>query len=167
MNPEHAKAIGEFLLGNIAMEAATTKKVLAAVPDGHGEYTPDDKSMKALDLVWHIASAEVMLLNIAVTGTDPAPPERVAGTETVAGIVAWYESNLAETLAKVKALSGEQLARVISVWGGAFTMPAVNFISLALNHGIHHRGQLSAYLRPMGAKVPGIYGPSADEPMKG
>jgi len=47
-----------------------------------------------------------------------------------------------------------------------WTQPAVTYLSLDMSHGIHHRGQLSAYLRPMGAKVPSIYGPSADEPLQ-
>ena len=45
---------------------------------------------------------------------------------------------------------------------GVMQMPAVNFVSLCVKHSVHHRGQLSAYLRAMGGKVPGIYGPSAD-----
>jgi uncharacterized damage-inducible protein DinB len=44
-------------------------------------------------------------------------------------------------------------------------MPAASFLSFAINHGVHHRGQLAAYLRPMGSRVPSIYGGSADEPM--
>jgi uncharacterized damage-inducible protein DinB len=45
---------------------------------------------------------------------------------------------------------------------GAIKMPGVNFLGLAIKHSVHHRGQLSTYLRAMGSKVPGIYGPSAD-----
>ncbi len=65
---------------------------------------------------------------------------------------------------KVKALSGEHLAKEISLMG-VFNMQAIDFLSLMVRHSIHHRGQLSAYLRAMGGKVPQIYGPSADEPM--
>lgn len=165
MNPEHAVAIRDFLAANLEMETKATKKVIAAVPDGHGDYTPDLKSMKALDLAWHIAASEVMILDMASSAGDAPMPERAAGTETAAGIVAWYETNQAAALARVRALSGEKLATVISVWGGAMTAPVVNFINIALVHGVHHRGQLSAYLRPMGAKVPSIYGPSGDEGM--
>lgn len=46
-------------------------------------------------------------------------------------------------------------------------MPAASFPGMANNHGVHHRGQLAAYLRAMGSKVPAIYGGSADEPMPG
>jgi uncharacterized damage-inducible protein DinB len=58
-------------------------------------------------------------------------------------------------------MSGEQLLQIIDLMG-MIQMPAVNFVALAVKHSVHHRGQLSTYLRPMGGKVPGIYGPSAD-----
>jgi uncharacterized damage-inducible protein DinB len=165
MNPEHAKAVSEFLANTLEMESKTTKKVIAAVPNDKGDYSPDPKSMKAMDLAWHIVSAEVMLLDMAIGAGDAAGPERPAGTETTEGIIAWYDQRLPETLAKVRALSGDHLAKVITVWGGYITIPTVGFVGFAVNHSNHHRGQLSAYLRPMGAKVPSIYGPSGDEGM--
>jgi uncharacterized damage-inducible protein DinB len=58
-------------------------------------------------------------------------------------------------------MSGEQLTATLDMLG-AMRMPAVAFLQLALKHEVHHRGQLSAYLRAMGGKVPGIYGPSGD-----
>jgi uncharacterized damage-inducible protein DinB len=58
-------------------------------------------------------------------------------------------------------MSGEEAARIVEF--GPFKLPALSYVTFAVNHSIHHRGQLSAYLRPMGAKVPSIYGPSADE----
>ena len=64
-------------------------------------------------------------------------------------------------LDRVRALSGEKLANVIDLLG-MIQAPGINFLALAIKHSVHHRGQLSTYLRPMGGKVPGIYGPSAD-----
>jgi uncharacterized damage-inducible protein DinB len=66
-------------------------------------------------------------------------------------------------LEQVKAMTPEQLATEVDFFG-VMKMPAVGLLSMALRHSIHHRGQLSSYLRAMGGKVPGIYGPSADEP---
>jgi hypothetical protein len=63
---------------------------------------------------------------------------------------------------KVKQLGGEQLAKPLSFFG-AFNFPAVYYLTFLSQHTIHHLGQLNAYLRPMGAKVPAIYGPSGDE----
>jgi uncharacterized damage-inducible protein DinB len=58
-------------------------------------------------------------------------------------------------------MSGEKLGNVIDMFG-MIKLPGVNFLSMAAKHSVHHRGQLSTYLRPMGGTVPGIYGPSAD-----
>ena len=162
MTPHDAKAIADFLIGNVMMESATTKRVFSAVPTDKYDYAPDDKSMKALDLVKHTAGAEIMILEMASVGGDAAMPEAVNALGSAAEVVAWYDQELAAVVGRLQAKSPEDLAAVISVWGGAFTMPAVNFISFAIGHSIHHRGQLSAYLRPMGAKVPSIYGPSGD-----
>ena len=67
----------------------------------------------------------------------------------------------AKNIARAKGLSGEQLTKIID-FRGIFKLPAVMFLNIGLNHSIHHRGQLSTYLRPMGSKVPSIYGESYD-----
>ena len=59
-------------------------------------------------------------------------------------------------------LSSEQLLKIVD-FRGLFQYPAVLYLQFAINHSIHHRGQLSVYLRPMGAKVPSIYGESYDD----
>ena len=64
-------------------------------------------------------------------------------------------------LNRVRAMSGEELAKIIDLLG-MIQVPGVNLLSMTIKHSVHHRGQLSAYLRAMGGKVPGIYGPSAD-----
>ena len=157
MTPHDAKAIADFLIGNVMMESAATKRVFAAVPTDKHDYSPDDKSMKALDLVKHTAGAEIMILEMASIGG-----EAVNALGSSAEVVEWFDKELTAVIGRLQAKSPEDLAAVISVWGGAFTMPAVNFIGFAMGHSVHHRGQLSAYLRPMGAKVPSIYGPSGD-----
>ena len=110
MNPENAKAIRDYLVVNLEMEAPTTQRVIAAVPASGYDYTPDVKSMKALDLAWHIVSAEIMLLDMGIVGGDAAPPERPADANTAEGINAWFQKQLPLTLAKAKALSGDHLA---------------------------------------------------------
>ncbi|MEZ4457981.1 MAG: DinB family protein [Gemmatimonadales bacterium] len=62
-------------------------------------------------------------------------------------------------------MAGKDLAKTIDFFG--FMQGLVGFMGMGNNHGIHHRGQLAAYLRAMGSKVPTIYGGSADEPMAG
>jgi uncharacterized damage-inducible protein DinB len=78
--------------------------------------------------------------------------------------IARYNEKIPAAMERVRGLSGEELARQIDMLG-FMQLPAVNFLALTVKHSVHHRGQLSAYLRAMGGKVPGIYGPSADTPM--
>ncbi len=68
---------------------------------------------------------------------------------------------MADKLQKLKALTPEQLTNMVD-FRGLFQLPAVMYLEFASNHSIHHRGQLSAYLRAMGSKVPAIYGDSYD-----
>lgn len=159
---QEAKLIAGFILADYEQERATTRKVLEAVPAGKESYTPDGRSMNALALAWHIASAEKFFLegviNSKFEAGEPGVPETI---KSVKDVVAWYDSNLPETIDAVKGLSAEALTHEIDFFG-MFKAPALNYLSLMLRHSIHHRGQLSSYLRPIGAKVPGIYGPSGD-----
>ena len=168
MNAEQAKFLAEHYARVLEQEVPTTAKVLAAVNHGNRDYKPDPKSMGSLELAWHIASAECFFLNGVAKG-EFARGEGGAGVpeniKSCADVIKWYEENFPKAVAAVSAMSGDKLAAPINFFG-MFEFPAVEYLSLNLRHGIHHRGQLSAYLRPMGAKVPGIYGPSGDEPIK-
>ena len=84
----------------------------------------------------------------------------------MADVVGFYEKTFAEKLKAVQAMSTADLTRIVDFFG-MMQQPAVTFLGFANNHSIHHRGQLAAYLRAMGSKVPAIYGGSADEPMPG
>ena len=164
MNPEQAKFLCNFLLNTIQQEAETTKKVIRAVPDDKKSYKPDPKSMTAHELAWHIAASEIWFLDTVLDGkftmgeTPAAPP-------TIGAIVEWYDTNHRDRVSKLKNLPADKLANIIS-FGGVMELPAVGCLNLSALHACHHRGQLSSYLRPMGAKVPSIYGGSADEPMQ-
>jgi uncharacterized damage-inducible protein DinB len=103
----------------------------------------------------------------AVANGAFAPPDGKAEAEltSVSDAVRFYEERLPPAIDRVRSLSGEQLAREMNLLG-LVTHPAVIFLSFLIRHNVHHRGQLSAYLRPMGASVPAIYGGSADEPLE-
>ena len=73
----------------------------------------------------------------------------------------WYGDSFTKNFDRLTKLSGEQLAKVID-FRGMFQLPAVAYLQFSLHHGIHHRGQLSTYLRAMGGRVPAIYGESYD-----
>lgn len=149
----------------IAREMETTKKVVAAIPEGRSrDYRPDPKARNAFELAWHVLSVEVQLLDEIADGKFAMEP-RFQEPKTVSEMLAWYETNLPRALGRVKALNEQHLTKPVDFYG-AFNYPAVFYLSFVTSHSIHHRGQLSTYLRPMGAKVPSIYGGSADEEWK-
>ncbi|HZR29321.1 MAG TPA: DinB family protein [Terriglobales bacterium] len=162
ITPDQAKFILSFALPSLETEHSTTKKVIEAIPLDKGDYRPDAISKTALELAWHIVAAEKRFLRGICTGAfDFSAISRPESVRNSAEIVAWSDAMIAENLPAIQQLSGEQLARIID-FRGVLQFPAVRYIQVCLNHTIHHRGQLSMYLRPMGAKVPSIYGESYD-----
>jgi uncharacterized damage-inducible protein DinB len=141
-------------------------RVLQAVPPSHLDYRPDAKSKTGLGLVRHLALEDEWLLNCIANGAFTQPPDDsdACGIMSPADAAARYREKVPAALNRVRAMSGEQLAKTIDLFG-VVQAPGVNFLAMALKHSVHHRGQLSTYLRAMGGKVPGIYGPSADTPM--
>ena len=150
------------LLGALRNEQPITKRVIDAIPVDKGDYRPDAVSMSALDLAWHIASAEQMFLDGILAGSfaggDGSMPAEIKNS---ADLGAWYSKMFAEKSEKVAQLPASQLTKMLD-FHGVFNMPAMNYLQVAAMHTIHHRGQLTMYLRPMGAKVPAIYGDSYD-----
>lgn len=163
MNPQHALAISEFLLETLETEIPTTTAVFGAVPAGKLDYRPDPVSKTALGLMRHIALEDEWFLNAVADGAfSPLPDDSdVCGLLTPSDAIRRYNERIPASIARVRALSGEALVREVDLMG-AFRLPAVQFLSMTLRHSAHHRGQLTAYLRAMGGKVPAIYGPSAD-----
>lgn len=160
MTPEQASIVAEFLLPQVEQEVQTTSRVMSAVPDDKKDYKPHQTCMDAGTLVGHMAASDIMFLE-AVVNAEFGTPSRPPADKTTAEIAADYGARAAELLAQIKDLSGEHLAKPVTFY--AWTLPCVAFLQFMQKHSVHHRGQLSAYLRPMGAKVPSIYGGSADE----
>ena len=163
MTPEFAAGLRDFLLNALDSEVAVNKKVILAMPEGKGDYAPDAKSMPAAKLAFHTVASIIWFLDSVAAGAFGDFPSGEPPS-TPAGIAEWYESAWPAARAKVAGMSGEQLATPVSFFG-MFNFPGVVYLNFANVHAIHHRGQLSAYLRPMGGLVPSIYGGSADEPM--
>ncbi|MBK9166819.1 MAG: DinB family protein [Bryobacterales bacterium] len=163
MQPQEAKTITEFLTADFAAEMQTTLRVIEAVPNDNLGYQPDPKSKTGLGLVRHITLEDEWLLNCIADGVVVPPPDDsdACGIMTPADASARYADGVNKALDRVRAMSGEQLAAEIDFFG-MMQLPAVSMLGMALKHSVHHRGQLSSYLRAMGGKVPGIYGPSAD-----
>jgi uncharacterized damage-inducible protein DinB len=163
MQPDQATfTLQEVFLPIFKNEHQVTRKVLAAIPLDKSDYRPDEISKTALELAWHIAATEMRFMEAVAAGAfDFTPRPRPESITNSAELLAWYEENFASRADQVANLSGEQLAKMVD-FRGMFQLPAVMFISFVVRHTVHHRGQLSTYLRPMGAKVPAIYGESYD-----
>ena len=170
MNAEQAKVLVDHYTNLMQGEFATTCKILGAVKDDNKSFKLDDKSRTAWDLATHIATSDVWFLDSIINGKFEFNPEAAKQAEaqfkTTGDIVEFYKQALPERLEKIRNLSDEHKTRVVDFFG-FMQMPAAQLLGLANNHSIHHRGQLAANLRPMGSKVPSIYGGSADEPMRG
>ena len=163
MRSEEAKTVAAFLIAEFENEMQTTMRVIEAVPNEHLDYRPDSKSKTGLGLIRHITLEDEWLLDSIANGEFTTPPDDsdACGIMTPADAVARYKETIPAALDRVRATSGEKLVAVIDLLG-MIKAPGLNFLALALKHSVHHRGQLSTYLRPMGGKVPGIYGPTAD-----
>jgi uncharacterized damage-inducible protein DinB len=163
MDSNQTKTIADFLITDFESEMQTTLRVLNAVPNNGLAYQPDAKSKTGLGLVRHITLEDEWLLNSIADGAFAPPPDDsdACGVMNSADAVARYKTRVPAALDRVRAMSGEQLANVIDLFG-MVQAPGVNFLAMTIKHSVHHRGQLSAYLRAMGGNVPGIYGPSAD-----
>ncbi len=162
IQPEQAAFLLQYNLPAVKSEHRTTSSVIAAIPSAHPDYRPDPQSKTAVELAWHIVAAEHRFYAGIVAGAfDFNAIPRPEGGITVPNIVKWYEESFARNFENFSRLTGEQLAKNID-FRGAFQMPAAAFIDFSLRHTIHHRGQLSTYLRAMGGKVPAIYGESYD-----
>ena len=165
MNSEHAKAAAEVIASMWEGEFAATCQVLAAVKDDNRNYRPDPKSRSAWELATHIATGDLWFIDSIIKGSFAWDPEAVKKTESgftsVADVVDFYKKTFPERLNALRALPADRFTETIDFFG-MMKMPRVNFVAMANNHSIHHRGQLAAYLRAHGATVPNIYGPSAD-----
>jgi uncharacterized damage-inducible protein DinB len=162
MTPEFVLGMRAMMLDGITREAEITKKVIAAVPDAASGYRPDPNARTAKQLSWHLANSDVQFLDaIADLKFNMDTPDHKP--QTSAEVVAWYDENMKRGVARVEAMTAEQLMTPVTFFN-VFNYPAVFYLSFLNNHSIHHRGELATYLRPMGSKVPSIYGGSYDEP---
>jgi uncharacterized damage-inducible protein DinB len=160
MKPEQAKAVAEAVGQQLQHEWMTTYKVLSAIPNEKRDYKPEVNSRSAWELGVHMATADIWFLDGVLNAAFGPPGDGAPATDT-AGIADWYKKEFPNRLERVLALDGNHLAQIVDFFG--MKMPAAQILLFTLVHMVHHRGQLSGYLRPMGGKVPSIYGGSFDE----
>jgi uncharacterized damage-inducible protein DinB len=161
-------ALKDGLIAEYDHEVATTRKLIERVPDDKLLWKPHPKSMSIGGLAQHIANLPTwgsMILEQQAFDLADAPPNR-SEPSSRAAIVSFFEQSTVGTRQQLDRSDGELLALWTLKRDGheMFTMPRIAaFRSFVLNHLIHHRGQLSVYLRLNEIPVPAIYGPSADE----
>jgi uncharacterized damage-inducible protein DinB len=163
IQPEQAALLlNAVYLPGLKNEQRLTKTVIEAIPLDKGDYRPDTISKSALELAWHIVATEMRFMEAVAAGEfDFSPRPRPDAVKNSADITGWYTDNFEPRFQKLTKLSNDQLLKIVD-FRGMFQLPAVMYLNFLLHHSIHHRGQLSMYLRPMGAKVPAIYGESYD-----
>lgn len=148
-----------LFVGFWTKESRTTRTVLARIPEG-STYRPDPKSRTAQEIAWQILCEERMLIDALEQGHmawAPAPMPR-----RMADVLAAYDAHSAAMPGRWAALPDDRWRGTLEFAGKA--RPAAPMAWSFLFDLVHHRGQITTYLRPMGSTVPQIYGPSADEP---
>jgi uncharacterized damage-inducible protein DinB len=160
--------ISQMLLPEIDRETSILRKLLERVPDDKLTWKPHDRSMTLGRLASHCAElpgmaiGTVKLDKLEFSG-DRKPYEAASAVE----LVETLDKNVAGTKEALAGASDEHLMQPWSLilnGNALFTMPRAAVLrAIVINHMIHHRGQLSVYLRMLDVKIPSIYGPSADE----
>ena len=147
-------------------EFPKTLRVMRAYPGGTEEFKPHERSQTALRLVHTFSRENTMILRTvkgtaAGAGGSPEPPP------TYGEAVEAYERSGREAMEAVRSAPEDRLSAMVPFGPPALKLEfqAVELLWLMLLDSIHHRGQLSVYVRMAGGKVPSIYGPSADDPM--
>ena len=140
-------------------ESKTTRNVLARIPEG-SDYRPDPKSRTAREIAWQIVCEETMIIDALESGkAEWAPPPMPA---TMKEILDVYDAQSAGMADRWNALPAERWDGTLAFFGSE--RPASPMAWSFLFDIVHHRGQISTYLRPMGSTVPQIYETSRDEP---
>jgi uncharacterized damage-inducible protein DinB len=164
--------ISDSILPEFDNEMANTRKTLERCPEDKYGWKPHQKSWPMASLATHLANlpgwATMTLaqdsLDIAPDGNQPQPD---APVKTKDELLAKFDKSSSEARAAIADASDEQLMQpwsLLMTGRTIFTMPRIAVLrGMVFNHIIHHRGQLTVYLRLNDVPVPALYGPSADE----
>ena len=155
----------------LEQEHGRTMRVLRAYPDEQSDFKPNERSRAARDVAWPLALGHGRLMVKALTtgfdwSTPPAAPPPVPSK--MSEVAAAVEGSYREAMAALDAADDAKLDTTVQFFVAPKTMgdiPVIDFLWFLLFDHVHHRGQLSVYLRMVG-KVPAIYGPSGDEPWR-
>lgn len=165
-------SIAQMLLPEFDQEATTTRKVLERCPEDKYGWKPHEKSFSMAALATHVANVSGWVpLTMSGDSFDVNPPGAAPYKEepvaSRAELLKKFDENTAAARAAIESATDEQMMQPWSLLSGGqtmFTMPRSAVLrSMIMNHAVHHRAQLTVYLRLNDVAVPSIYGPSADE----
>jgi uncharacterized damage-inducible protein DinB len=152
----------EFFRERHRVESATTGKVLRAIPVDMLSYRAHPSSSTAGAIAWTIVRCLQVSNHLVHFDSAEVPRNVHPDHRTLLALFQEYAGSLQQELVKIDQADWIKERKVISNGVVILQQPLGQILWLFLFDGIHHRGQLSTYLRPMGATVPSIYGPSAD-----
>lgn len=147
------------------METAATQRVLSAIPEKNIDWRPEPKSRSAVELTAFVAAHAAILAGLLEKGEIRAAP--MPAQKSIKEAAGMWTAMLPQAEKLLKSIDektwNEKMATLYGPKGEVWqTAPIGGMVWFTLFDLIHHRGQLSTYIRPMGGKVPSIYGPSAD-----
>ena len=149
-------------------EFPTTLKAMKAYPAGKDDFKPHERSSSAVRLV-HTFTIENFGVMQAIQGEFQMPPSFPPPPATVGEAAASYEQKARALIEAVEKMPESRLLETVAFFTGpgqTARIPVIDVLWFMLTDSIHHRGQLSVYVRMAGGRVPSIYGPSADEPWR-
>ena len=164
--------MNQALLGEFDHEMANARKAIERVPDAKFDWKPHDKSFSMGALAGHIAfiphwakmTIETPEFDVNPAGGQPPQPAPMKNRDD---LLTFFDQGVAEARAALAGASDQNLMTSWSLLSGGkaiFTMPRIAVLrTMIMNHMVHHRGQLTVYLRLNDLPVPALYGPSADE----
>ena len=161
--------LNQAFITELQQEAASTKRILERVPEGKFDWKPHEKSMTLGRITSHVAELPGFLNSIlTLDEVDFAKGHyKPAFAKTREELMNIFQQNLDGVVQTLQNTSDEKMQADFTLRNGDYviaTVPRVVAVrSMALNHIIHHRGQIAVYLRLLDIPVPGMYGPSADE----
>jgi uncharacterized damage-inducible protein DinB len=146
-------------------EAASTVKVLKALPSTQYDFRPDPGGRSLGELAWHLAEGDAYIsygIDRGEFTMGAAKPPNIERPRAVEALAPGYERVHREAVERIRKLRPEDLDRTIAFFSGPMTIRDILWQSI-ISHGIHHRGQLTLMCRLAGGQVPGLYGPNREE----
>ena len=158
---------GQSLLSEFDQEMALTRKAIARVPDDKADWKPHPKSFSLAHLTQLVSTMPGWLTNMVTETELDLAKSPGYSTQTTASLLAMFDTLVAQARATLSAATDADFAKSWSLKHSGevlLTLPRREVVRQTINHLVHHRAQLTVYLRLLDVPVPSMYGPTADEP---